>query len=212
MHNQFGITERGDAGLNQSWLSRAKDFTGIIAITKSPQLIPLSLPDNVIVHCNITGLGGSYVEPGVKPPDVTLPAYRKLIAAIGSERCVLRVDPIIPTERGMKTALDVIAQRLGRVRISYIDNYKNLGFKLPWNTFHAPNRPILPDVEVCAEPGMPCTGCVSLRDFQAIGLPLPMRADRKGQRPLCPCLAAKTELLNEKKPCAHGCLYCYWRT
>jgi hypothetical protein len=43
---------------------------------------------------------------------------------------VLRVDPIVPTERGMNTALDVIAAFGGigikRLRFSFLDNYKHV--------------------------------------------------------------------------------------
>jgi hypothetical protein len=205
---EFGITERGDAGLDHAWLRHAGP---VIAITKSPQLLPVPLRDNVIVHCTITGFGGTYLEPGVATTAVTLAAYRNIVAAIGGERCVLRVDPIIPTERGLALAKSIIAQRLGRVRISYIDNYPRLGFRLPWTTFHAPNRPQLPDCEICGEPGLQCTGCVSERDFRALGIPLPLLPILKGQRMACKCLAEKTELLSNRKPCLHGCLYCYWR-
>jgi hypothetical protein len=207
----FGVTERGDAGLDHSWIELAPRYAGVIAITKAPHLLPEALHTNTIVHCTITGLGGTAIEPGVAEPHITLAAYRRIVHAIGPERCVLRVDPIIPTERGLATAHKIIAQRLGRVRISYIDNYKRLGFKLPWDTFHAPNRPAIPDTEVCAEPGLPCSGCVSNRDLAALGLSAQTDPGRSGQRPLCACAAFKTELLTNRRPCAHGCLYCYWR-
>lgn len=217
---RFGITERGDAAHHITQLTRdAALYDGCIWITKAPHaFVNITLPPNVILHCTITGFGSTKIEPGVQPADKTLEAYDRLVDQYGGERVVLRVDPIIPTPRGMDAALAIIARRRGRVRISYLDLYPHVkqrfataSIQLPWTSFHAPNRPRLPDVEICGEPDLPCTGCISERDFRAIGLPAPDTGSRKGQRAACSCLASKTELLRERKPCIHGCLYCYWR-
>ena len=217
---RFGITERGDAAHHIATLTHdAPLYDGCVWITKAPHaFVNISLPQNVILHCTITGFGSSKIEPGVRRPTVELIAYHQLVSRYGGERVILRVDPIVPTDRGLETARWVIAQRRGRVRISYLDLYPHVkqrftaaSIQLPWTSFHAPNRPLLPNTEVCSEPDLPCTGCISERDFRAIGLPAPDTSSRKGQRAACGCLASKTELLTERKQCSHGCLYCYWR-
>lgn len=67
------------------------------------------------------------------------------------------------------------------------------------------------EVEICGEPGLPCTGCLSKKDLDIFGIELDKDSETGMQRPACACLGIKRELLDNKHPCAHGCLYCYWR-
>lgn len=67
------------------------------------------------------------------------------------------------------------------------------------------------EVEVCGEPGLPCTGCLSKKDLDIFGIELDKDPETGMQRPACACLGIKRELLDNKHPCAHGCLYCYWK-
>ena len=69
----------------------------------------------------------------------------------------------------------------------------------------------LTEVEVCGEPGLPCTGCLSKKDLDIFGIELDKDPETGMQRPACACLGIKRELLDNKHPCAHGCLYCYWK-
>ena len=136
---------------------------------------------------------------------------------------VLRVDPVIPYEKGVLVAKGVIGERdaAGRARISFLDLYPHVkknfldeGFTLPWDTFHAPlelrqkaweelGRP-----EICGEPGFLCTGCVSAQDCKVFNV---KPSDGSGgQRKFCACLANKKELLTSRSPCPHNCIYCYW--
>jgi len=223
----IGITERGDAGQDFNWIAWTAQGKPAILITKSPQNILPSDIGNSIVHCTITGFGGTVLEPGVERPSVTLEAYRDLIGKYGPDRVVLRVDPVISTTKGLQVAASVISQAQGRVRISFIDAYphvvsrfKTKDLSLPWTGLHAPlaqreaalkflqGLTSFP-IEICGEPGMACTGCVSALDLQVLGLNA--EGSRKGQRPACACLAAKTELLSTRGQCEHGCLYCYWK-
>ena len=64
--------------------------------------------------------------------------------------------------------------------------------------------------EICGEPGLPCTGCVSKLDLDILGLD-PGYCAEGNQRLACKCLGIKKELLNNKSQCAHKCLYCYWK-
>jgi len=224
---KIGITERGDAALDQSW--RKANMLGMILITKAPHKIGV-LPDNAILHCTITGYGGTIIEPGVAPALVTLEAYKNLVNTYGSERIVLRVDPIIPTLKGIQTAKEIISHQQGRVRISFLDAYSHvrerfekLGLQLPWTGIHAPleirqqaveriKQEVLfrDDLEICGEPGLDCTGCISQRDMQALGLICKL-SGKCTQRTSCACVAEKTELLSNPHRCAHNCLYCYWK-
>ena len=69
-------------------------------------------------------------------------------------------------------------------------------------------------IESCAEPGLTETiqcGCISSYDLKLLGLH-DDNADQYGfQRKNCMCYSGKMELLNQKHPCTHQCLYCYWR-
>lgn len=220
-----GITERGDAGLDHSWLS----FTGPkIVITKSPHLLPVTKmnPKDTIIHCTITGMGGTVVEPNVLPPQKTIPIYHELSKTFHT---VLRVDPIIPTIQGINTACNIISQAVpgGRIRISFLDAYSHvrdrfksiaLNTLIQWEGLHAPLQLrkealtclqlVNKNIEICGEPGMECIGCVSKADCDFFGVPTPNKL--AGIRHGCKCLIEKKELLNNKRRCGHKCLYCYW--
>lgn len=75
-------------------------------------------------------------------------------------------------------------------------------------------------IEACAEPGLnddedlgvTRCGCVSSYDLKLLGLEPDEENDGAGrQRKDCLCYSGKVELLEHKKRCPHGCLYCYWR-
>lgn len=66
------------------------------------------------------------------------------------------------------------------------------------------------NVEICGEPGLACSGCVSTLDVSIFGYRL-TGVDMAQQRKACACLGLKHELLNNKHPCKHNCIYCYWK-
>ena len=231
---RIGITERGDAGLDQTWRAKLASVDGAILITKAPHLLLAgTLPTNTIIHCTITGLGGTQLEPRVERPDVMINAYRALVTYYGAERVVLRIDPVIPQGVFLDDALTIMREACSRVRVSFLDGYEHIRERFrqrhitgicPWTGLHAPldmrlaalrqleqaNRSGYA-IEICGEPGMACTGCVSARDLAALGLDERKVSGRtSGQRGACCCLAEKVELLNNKKPCLHNCSYCYW--
>ncbi len=57
--------------------------------------------------------------------------------------------------------------------------------------------------EICAEPDLPCSGCVSTRDIRATGLEGDLAESPHKQQPL-----RKGSVIPEC--CLHGCLYCFW--
>jgi hypothetical protein len=231
--NEIGITERGDAALNFGWLPWVREGNPAILITKDPKKLLFKLMDegfegckyNIIVHTTITGLGGTRLEPNVPTMKDSLKVgYQGLICLLSIDRVVLRIDPVIPTDKGIQVAKNVLKHKEpnGRVRVSFIDLYphtkqrlKKVGISLPWDTFHAPlelrkkayeelGRP-----EICGEPDFECTGCVSELDCKTLGVD-PMVVSGK-QRKFCACLMNKKELLNSRHPCGNCCVYCYWK-
>lgn len=125
---KIGITERGDAAIHYDEAIKAHQKMDMsIFITKNPAFFTnIDLPDNVILHCTITGFGGTVIEPNVKPWNEEILAYNKLIKKYGKDRIILRVDPIIPTEKGIEIASPVIMSCKGRIRISFMDMYKHV--------------------------------------------------------------------------------------
>lgn len=224
----IGITERGDAGLDFSWEKEYARLScdGVILITKhlSQQFIEMAKEYNSIVHATITGHGGTVIEPNVPTYLESAEQFLILKEEIGRERAVLRIDPIIPTEEGIRAAQKVFALLPGnRTRISFLDNYPHVkrrfqaaGLQPLQYSFHAPLTTrqriagLFPGAEICGEPGMACTGCISERDLKILGIEstaIPLGR----QRPECKCLAVKRELLSRRGQCASGCLYCYWK-
>ena len=230
--NEIGITERGDAALYLGWLPWVRKGNPAILITKDPRRLLEELLQqgkeylpgkfNVIIHATVTGLGGSVFEPYVSDKFEALTAYKQLVCVYGINRVVLRIDPVIPTEEGIRIARSVLdlKEPNGRVRISFIDQYphtkvrmKTAGVSLPWDTFHAPLKARqeayeeLGRPEICGEPDFACTGCVSEQDCKTLGV---VPKEVGNQRKFCACLMNKKELLNSKHPCGHHCIYCYW--
>lgn len=187
---KIGITERGDAGLDLSWTNKLSNVDGAILITKNitPKFIDAVINTHkqghkIIVHATCTGMGGTIMEPNVPKFQTQLTNLQTLIlAGLPKENCVLRIDPIIPTAKGVGYVNQIfgyIERHLTdllpiRVRISIYDEYKHVKEKLIKNhmepvygtSFYAPiplmqpATSVLTDIakrynvtfETCAEP------------------------------------------------------------
>lgn len=239
----FGITEAGEVAFDLSCFDRLYDGNIIITKRLTDKLIEklIEHKDKVILHLTCTGMGGSKVEPLVPISDMTVSKYMKLIqGGFPQEQVVLRVDPIVPTEKGINTACRVIRQFHGtgmmppRVRYSVLDMYKHVverfkerGFPIPYETFHAPKKMVDQvrermqeysekygfKLEACAEPGLDKTPCLSQTDIDLLNLTHKITlVGSAGQRKTCGCPANKKELL-KKKPerCGNRCVYCFWK-
>lgn len=236
---KVGITEAGDAGLDFSWVDKLFDLNIIISkhlTERNEQLIEALLKNSnkIIFHCTCTGYGSTKMEPNVPTPFEVYNGIKLLIQkGFPVQNIVLRTDPIIPTAKGIQRVekiWDLFSDTgIKRCRYSVIDMYphtkerllKEYG-KIPFDTFTAPQKmkeavkcavenykkPY--SFESCAENLPEPVGCISKRDFDILGIPFD---NPKGgfQRKGCLCVAGKTELLNNKKRCPSGCLYCYWR-
>ncbi len=225
---KIGITDYADAALDQTWRQHLDRVAGVILITKAPHLLG-EIPERSVVHCTITGWGNTRMERGVVEPYEALAAYDRLIEQYGPERIVLRVDPIFPSGAGFQIARKVLCHAKGRVRISFLDAYRHTrerirkayGTEVPWDGLHAPlelRKELLERIrsevgiepEICAEPGLPCTGCISERDMLAMGLACKLSGKCR-QRTDCHCAAEKYEMPGAKKRCFQKCCYCFWR-
>lgn len=132
-----GVTERGDAGRDLSWVETIKQVPCAILITKTITRdfaeAVLNCNKPVIIHATCTGWGGSEMEPNVFPYQTQLNSLKHLIdAGFPAHRCVLRLDPIIPAFGGIQVAEQVLQYfyslntGVSRVRISVVDDYKHV--------------------------------------------------------------------------------------
>lgn len=192
---KIGVTESGEIAFNLEAFDRL--YKGNIIITKrlTDKVIEklVEHQDKVILHLTVTGMGGTRIEPFVPKTEETHAKLVKLIeAGFPASHVVIRLDPIVPTERGMNTALNVIAAFGGlgikRLRFSFLDNYKHVKtrFKkegipeLYGGEFHAPLEERLAhakkieemahdagfeSVEACGEPGIESISCLSQKDI-----------------------------------------------
>lgn len=248
---KIGVTEAGDAGIDLSWVNKLDEVDGAVVITKN---ISAAFSDAVfenrgrlIIHATITGYGGTILEPNVPNPQENFDALQSLLQrGFPREHMVIRIDPIIPTVKGIQVAFDVFKKAIdngySRFRVSIIDMYPHVrerfraaGLPRPYSDigFHpSPDqvkavdemligafayygaRNPMPKIECCAEPGLENAlhcGCVSFYDLHLLGLDAAEDDHTGYQRPNCMCYSGKQELLENKKRCPHGCLYCYWK-
>ena len=229
-----GITERGDPKFNDTWINKLNtvDYSVIISKDIPDKQAMFTYKDRIIFHATTTGYGGSSIEPGVLP---FVERIDKLDAfckeGFPKSHVVIRIDPIIPTQRGCTTAKSVVmyasSKGFNRFRFSFLDIYPhvrerfaNAGMLDKLNECNnerglnmirelAAKYPTLV-FESCAEVNEFQSGCINTRDLHILELPIAI-AGRACQRKTCMCPAQKKELLDSPHPCAHGCLYCYWK-
>lgn len=149
---RFGTTEISDPCFHMEIFDNLYDGNLIITKRLTDKLIEKILENKkkIILHCTVTGMGGSKIEPLVPVKEWSYNQVKKLIEqGFPVEQIVLRIDPIIPTEKGTETALSVIELfndlSIKRVRISFLDAYSHVleRFKEnkinpPYETFNAP--------------------------------------------------------------------------
>ncbi|MCK9575691.1 MAG: DUF1848 family protein [Candidatus Pacearchaeota archaeon] len=234
MSRKIGITEHGDAAFDHRWIKWVSEKNPAIIISKNPKKIyeiisELNVPYNIIVHCTITGNGGTALEPNAPSAKESLEYLYKFVELLGPQRVVLRIDPIMPISNYMYNSINVwkeakanLKENMCRVRISFYDNYPHTqkrieekGFQLKYTSFNLPldiRKRIWREFEMpalCAEEGLPSTPCISELDCQILGVEPGKPAGY--QRTTCHCLDNKFELLNSRAQCAHKCLFCYFQ-
>ena len=239
-----GITETNDPCFNLDLFDNLYDANIIITKNLSDKLIEklIEHKDKCILHFTCTGMGGSKLEPFVPKVEVSVRQMGKLIdLGFPVKQIVLRIDPIVPTEKGLNNAITVLEAfrdyKIERTRISFLDMYKHVkerfienDIRLPYDTFHSDlnlrkeSFKKLKDVALlngykivqsCGEPGLESTPCISQMDIDILGLSDKIElVDKKGQRDSCGCPSNKRQLISwekSKKKCGHNCLYCYMK-
>ena len=236
----IGITEASEIAFNLDVFDRLYDGNIIITKRLTNALIDklVENKDKIILHLTCTGWGGSELEPFVPKLETTRKKFGELIEkGFPIEHCVLRIDPIIPTEEGIDRMLGVLRlftdTGIQRVRFSILDMYDHVkkrfreaNLEVPYETFHAPleiRKSIYDllvdlglqyhfDVEACAEPGIESISCLSQKDIDILGLTDKITlVGNKEQRSNCGCPSNKTSLFKTKpERCLQKCLYCFW--
>ena len=237
-----GITETNDPCFNLELFDKLFDANVIITKNLTDKLIEklIEHKDKCILHFTCTGMGGSKIEPFVPTVEVSVRQIGKLInLGFPLKQIVLRIDPIIPSEKGINTVINVLKAfkdfNIERLRFSFLDMYKHVkqrfidnNIKLPYESFHSDlmvrknGFAIISNeakecgfkiIQTCGEPGFDSTPCISQMDIDILGLTDKIKLkDKKGQRETCGCPANKRQLISwqeSKKKCGHNCLYCY---
>lgn len=181
---KIGITERGDAATDLSWINKLSTVDGCVVITKNPthpkvQEALLKNANKCILHATITGWGGSVLEPNVPMWPKAIDAVTNLVNnGFPREHVVIRVDPVMPwdTSPSFNVINAAYARGFRRFRLSVLDTYTHmtvrfhaaglgtphdLGFSYQngiseANQMIATLKHIYPDIviEACAEPGL----------------------------------------------------------
>lgn len=235
---RVGITEAGDAGLDFNWASQMDSVDYAILISKelNDKLIAgcVAFKDKVILHLTVTGFGGTKIEPNVPSKEEINESLGKLkYYGFPTEQIVLRLDPIVPTPKGIQTAESVLklfsTSGIKRCRYSFLDMYSHVKDRfneskipLPYTTFH-PSQVMMDNAmnmlkqyetvyqfESCSELTEHQLGCISDKDTKILNKDSAL-IESSLQRGNCLCPSNKLELLDNKKRCEHSCLYCYWR-
>lgn len=160
---KIGITEAGDAGEDLSWVKKLNSVHGAVAITKHFshcfQTAVLENESKLILHATVTGFGGTVLEPNVPTVSNEISAVMNLVqSGFPQEKITIRVDPIIPTGKGLETALTIIEcfmrLQFSRFRISVIDMYPHVrnrftaaGLPLPYGDKMFADREQMQDVD-----------------------------------------------------------------
>ena len=236
---RFGFTEGCDPSVSYLWYDNlSNDGNVVISKNLTDELKNYLIHDShrIIFHHTVTGFGGFPIERKVPTKEWSRSQFDKLIAdGFPVEQVVLRIDPIIPTDKGIMTALSVMElyrdSGIKRVRFSFLDMYNHVkdrfianNIPLPYDTFHAPNEMMLSAInkltqkadeygfvlEACAEQILHKKGCLSETDYDILNIPYE-ESGSNNQRKTCSCKGAKYELFPRGTKCTMGCLYCYWR-
>ena len=243
--NIIGITERGDAGIDFRWVKALDEgvVPSAVVITKvlnERMIEPLiRLKDKIILHITVTGYAKTILERNTPPVlDVYNTLLKLLELGFPKNHVVLRIDPIIPTQKGISKANSVMEQfskEVDRVRVSVLDMYPHVAKRFkkckiphPYDgnfqasdmmfdalngvfSFWENEYGIKP--ESCAEKKLTNTlqtGCVSKYDYELLGIELPEEMEKK-QRDTCLCYAKKELLTGIACRCSNKCEYCYWK-
>lgn len=133
-HPKIGVTERGDAATDLSWVAKLPTVDGCVVITKNPThpKVHEALLENAhkcMLHATITGWGSSAIEPNVPTWDKSVLAVANLVSrGFPISHVVIRVDPIMPWNVTPSYNVVCSAYKFGfrRFRFSVLDTYPHM--------------------------------------------------------------------------------------
>lgn len=226
---RIGITETSDPAFHPEIFDNLCEANIIITKHITDKIIDklIENKERCILHASVTGMGGTKIEPLVPTIEQSVNKMKKLIdKGFPVKQIVLRIDPIVPTEKGVNTAMKVIDAfknfGIERVRISFLDMYNHVkerfncaGITLPYDSFHADlttrvaaHQKLMQYalsnnykcVETCGEPGFTETPCISQKDVDILNLTDKIQlVGKKEQRTSCSCPVNKKELISYAK-------------
>jgi len=192
----------------------------------------------LFVHCTITGMGNTILEPAAPPTEETLHSLRELIALVGSpERVRLRFDPIVhmvfPDGRKYSNLhhfrrIASVAGSLGipAVIVSWVELYSKVVSRLGREGVETE---VLSDKDIsrereyllqecdsnrlkllgCCVQGMESARCIDGALLARLH-PLGLKCSvAKAKGQRALCTCTDSLDIGWYTPCSHGCLYCY---
>jgi len=143
---KVGITEAGEISFNLEVFDRLYDANIIITKRLTNGLIDklVQHKEKCILHLTVTGFGGTKIEPFTPSKEATKGKVAELInKGFPTSQIVLRIDPIIPTDKGIETSIGVLKDfsefGIGRVRVSFLDMYKHVKTRFEKEGIEIPN-------------------------------------------------------------------------
>lgn len=237
----IGITERGDGGLDFSWISKLQYVDGAVIISKNcnDDLIDNLIlnKEKIIFHSTITGLGGTLYEPNVPKIEYSFKQIQKLIdKGFPKNQIVIRIDPIFP-ELDFYSIISPILEfcinnELNRIRFSFFDLYPHVMDRFKFKNIPLPQKKFYADTNSINNVIL-CFNQYKNLFFEACGeyindnenvikrgciskhdydiLNIPFKLERNTFQRKTCSCVNKVELLSNKKRCSHKCIYCYWK-
>jgi len=192
----------------------------------------------VFVHCTITGMGNTVLEPAAPPIEESLRSLRELIALVGSpERVRLRFDPIVhfifPDGRKYSNLhhfrrVASVAESLSipAVIVSWVELYPKVVSRMEREGIKAEitsEKDIASEIEYllqecaanrlkllgCCVQGLESSRCIDGALFNRLH-PLGLKCSEAKAKGQRPlCTCTDSLDIGWYTPCSHGCLYCY---
>ena len=199
----------------------------------------LSSVGQVFVHWTITGLGGTFLEPNVPPPDDQLALLQDLITYVGDPRRVhWRCDPLISARRDTQRVTNIdldlfrrLAEPIARagipvVHTSFVTMYPKVTRRLAAAGIEADEydadsrRDFLAQLtaaaadlglalQTCCEPGFPVQRCIDGDLLQQLHPTAEPCRTDRARGQRDLCGCTASLDIGRYLPCPNRCLYCY---